>query len=206
MNCVFTEPTLEVLPETELIRNAQRGDLHAFERLYSAHKKRVFALCLRIAGDHSLAEDFTQDVFLLAFRRIQTFRGASGFSSWLHRIAVNVVLGHLRRRKCRPDIDSDWHIDTGDEDQQDFETLIAQRGNYIRCEPIDGIALERAIALLPAGYRLMFQLHDIEGYNHVEIAEMLGCSVGNSKSQLHKARMALRAHLQSVSALPRSLC
>jgi RNA polymerase sigma-70 factor, ECF subfamily len=204
---VFTEPVPESLTDMELVQRAQKGDLRAFELLYSAHKKRIFTLCLRMAGDRSLAEDFTQEVFLSVFRHIRTFRGVSTFSSWVHRIAVNVVFGDFRKRKCRPDIVSDGHSDCKNHDEQDFDTIISRWENCTESHPADRIAIERAIGSLPDGYRLIFHLHDVEGYNHEEIAEILGCTAGTSKSQLHKARLALRRHMLTTQGVdPRHRC
>lgn len=178
--------------EAELVQRAQAGDLRAFELLYSMHKKRVFGICLHMAENATLAEEFTQDVFLNAFRRIHSFRGAAAFSSWLYRIAVNVVLGDFRRQKRRPEVAFEDAM--GDEDR-DYEDALSRHGKFSSFDPVSRIALQRGIALLPKGYRLVFQLHDIQGYAHEEIARMLGCTEGNSKSQLHKARVTLRRYL-----------
>jgi RNA polymerase sigma-70 factor (ECF subfamily) len=192
MKSALTAPPPEALSETETIQRAQAGDLRAFELLYSTHKKRVFAICLHMAGSRALAEEFTQDVFLNAFRRIHSFRGASAFSSWLYRIAVNVVLGDFRRQKRRPEVDLEAATDSED---GNYDDVLSRYGNYASFDPVLRISLQRGIALLPKGYRLVFQLHDVEGYAHEEIAQMLGCTVGNTKSQLHKARLALRRYL-----------
>lgn len=185
-------PLCEAADEAELIQRAQEGDVRAFELLYMAHKKRVFAICLHMTENRALAEEFTQDVFLNAFRRIQTFRGASAFSSWLYRIAVNVVLGDFRRQKRRPEVELENAVDA---EETDYEDVLSRHGVSTSFDPVSRIALQRGIALLPKGYRLVFQLHDVEGYAHEEIAAMLGCTVGNTKSQLHKARLALRKYL-----------
>ena len=203
MKNVLTAPPPETLSETETIQRAQAGDLRAFELLYSTHKKRVFAVCLHMAGSRALAEEFTQDVFLNAFRRIHSFRSASAFSSWLYRIAVNVVLGDFRRQKRRPEVDLEAATD--DEDGN-YDDVLSRHGNYASFDPVLRISLQRGIALLPTGYRRVFQLHDVEGYAHEEIAQMLGCTVGNTKSQLHKARLALRRYLLREARRHKLVC
>lgn len=191
-NVLSAPPPEMVTDEADLVQRAQTGDLRAFELLYSLHKKRVFGICLHMAENPTLAEEFTQDVFLNAFRRIHSFRGESAFSSWLYRIAVNVVLGDFRRQKRRPEVDFE---DAMGDEERDYEEALSRHGNFSSFDPVSRIALQRGIALLPKGYRLVFQLHDIEGYAHEEIAHMLGCTVGNTKSQLHKARLTLRRYL-----------
>ena len=183
------------MTEAEAIVKAQLGDEHCFAALYAQHKRRVFSLCLRMTGDHAQAEDFTQEAFLHLFRKIGSFRGESAFSTWLHRLAVNIVLMQFRK-KVLAEISLDETLDTQQEDKPKRE--IAIRDNVLQGS-IDRITLQRVIDDLPPGYRIIFVLHDIEGYEHNEIAEMLGCSVGNSKSQLHKARMKLRTLLVTVN-------
>jgi len=179
------------MTEAEVIAKAQLGDERCFAALYAQHKRRVFSLCLRMTGDHAKAEDFTQEAFLHLFRKIGSFRGESAFSTWLHRLAVNLVLMQFRK-KVLAEISLDETLDTQQEDKPRRD--IAIRDNVLHGS-IDRITLQRVIDDLPPGYRIIFVLHDIEGYEHNEIAEMLGCSVGNSKSQLHKARMKLRTLL-----------
>ena len=179
------------MTEAEVIAKAQLGDEHCFAALYAQHKRRVFSVCLRMTGDHAQAEDFTQEAFLQLFRKIGLFRGESAFSTWLHRLSVNIVLMHFRK-KVLAEISLDETLDTQQEDKSRRE--IATRDNTLHGS-IDRITLQRVIDDLPPGYRIIFVLHDIEGYEHNEIAEMLGCSIGNSKSQLHKARMKLRTLL-----------
>jgi RNA polymerase sigma-70 factor (ECF subfamily) len=144
---------------------------------------------MRMVGDFGLAEDLTQDAFLMAFRRINSFRGDSAFSTWLHRIAVNTVLMHLRQKSSRggtqPSLD-----DLTTEGEPSGEVFGKEDLRLTRA--IDRLSLVHAIEQLPPGYRMIFVLHDIEGYDHAEIAGLLGCSVGNTKSQLHKARLRLR--------------
>ncbi|MGC9291414.1 MAG: RNA polymerase sigma factor [Acidobacteriaceae bacterium] len=182
--------------EQEAIARAQQGDGKAFEVLYNLHKRRVYSLCLRMLGNVAEAEDLTQDAFLQLHRKIGTFRGDSAFSTWLHRMAVNVVLMHLRK-KGLPQISLEEALEPAQEDGP-RKDLGAR--DLVLSGSIDRVALERAVEGLPPGYRLVFVLHDVEGYEHNEIAEMLRCSIGNSKSQLHKARMRLRDLLrQTVS-------
>jgi RNA polymerase sigma-70 factor (ECF subfamily) len=178
--------------EAEALALAQLGDHHAFAQLYSLHKRRIYSLCLRMVSNTAEAEDLTQEAFLQLHRKIATFRGDSAFSTWMHRLAINVVLMHLRR-KGLPVISLDEAMDPAPEERpgRSFGAPdLALSG------AIDRLALERAIGNLPAGYRLIFVLHDIEGYEHNEIASMLDCSIGNSKSQLHKARLKLRDALR----------
>lgn len=180
------------MTEAEVIAKAQLGDERCFEALYAQHKRRVFSLCLRMTGNNqSQAEDFTQEAFLQLFRKIGSFRGESAFSTWLHRLSVNIVLMQFRK-KGLAEISLDETLDTPDEDKRTREIAIRDK---VLHGTIDRITLQRAIDDLPPGYRIIFVLHDIEGYEHNEIAEMLGCSIGNSKSQLHKARMKLRTFL-----------
>jgi RNA polymerase sigma-70 factor (ECF subfamily) len=183
------------LPEAVAIRRAQQGDPEAFERLYQLHKGRVYSLCLRMVGNPAEAEDLAQEAFLQLFRKIQTFRGESAFSTWLHRLAVNVVLMQLRRKQL-PQVSLEETIETDDLS----EGLKREPGadDLRLVGSIDRVALEDAIAELPQGYRAVFLLHDVEGYEHNEIAEMLNCSIGNSKSQLHKARLRLRELLRQA--------
>ncbi len=179
------------LPET--IRLAQRGDAAAFESLYQAHSRRVYALCLRMARNPAEAEDLTQEAFLQMYRKIQTFRGDASFSTWLHRVTVNIVLMKLRRKKH-----NEVSLEESTERDENSSTPPSEFGETdLRLTgSIDRINLQRAIGQLPPGFKSIFVLHDIQGYKHHEIGEILGCSAGNSKSQLHKARMRLRALLK----------
>lgn len=174
--------------DDDVLARAQAGDHHAFAQLYALHKRRIYSLCLRMVGNVAEAEDLTQEAFLQLHRKIATFRGDSAFSTWLHRLAINVVLMHLRKKGLSV-ISLDEAMEPTPEEGpgRSFGAPdISLAGS------IDRLALERAISDLPAGYRLIFVLHDIEGYEHNEIAAMLDCSIGNSKSQLHKARLKLR--------------
>ena len=175
------------ITETDAIDKAKGGDTASFEALYNLHKRRVYSLCLRMTGNTAEAEDLTQEAFLQLYRKIATFRGESAFSTWLHRLAVNVVLMHLRK-KGLPQVSLEESLEPQEEGPK-RELGIA---DPVLSGSIDRVNLERAIENLPPGYRVIFVLHDIEGYEHNEIADLMGCSIGNSKSQLHKARMRLR--------------
>lgn len=183
------------LTEAEAIRRARHGDPSAFEYLYRLHSQRVFAVCLRMVGNSAEAEDLTQEAFLLLFRKIHTFRGESAFSTWLHRLAVNLVL--MRLRKKSPPIVS-IETNPAPDDETAWPTIDLGGPDLLLEGSIDRINIDRCIERLPAGYRSIFVLHDIEGYQHNEIAEILGRSVGVSKSQLHKARTRLRELLHEV--------
>ena len=179
----------------EAVRLAQEGDAAAFESIYRLHSGRVYALCLRMAKDPSEAEDLTQEAFLQAFRKIHTFRGEAAFSSWLHRLTVNLILMRFRRKKLSAapldqvlvgdDGDNRSYIEPGAPD-------LRMTGLFDRCN------LQRAVNQLPKGYKAAFILHDVQGYAHNEIAKILGCSVGTCKSQLHRARRGIREFLQSL--------
>ncbi len=177
--------------EQEAIRKAQKGDPEAFEKLYHMHKGRVYSICLRMVHNPPEAEDLTQEAFLQLFRKIHTFRGESRFSTWLHRLSVNVVLMKLRKKKL-PMVSLDETLDT--EEGEGPKRDVGQEDLNL-AGTLDRITLEEAIGDLPPGYRMVFLLHDVEGYEHNEIADMMGCSVGNSKSQLHKARLRIRGLL-----------
>lgn len=193
------EPAPEAAPrpepvsaEAEILARAQAGDHHAFAHLYSLHKRRIYSLCLRMVGNVAEAEDLTQEAFLQLHRKIGTFRGDSAFSTWLHRLSINVVLMHLRK-KGLPLMSLDEAMEPS---YDDGPGRSFGAPDLSLAGSIDRLALERAVAALPAGYRLIFVLHDVEGFEHNEIATMLDCSVGNSKSQLHKARLKLRDALR----------
>jgi RNA polymerase sigma-70 factor, ECF subfamily len=165
------------------IGKAQQGDAAAFETIYHLYRARVYSLCLRMLHDPTDAEDALQDAFLQLFRKIQTFRGESAFSSWLHRLAVNVVLMRMRRKKP-------ISVTLEETPNHDDETTAPA---YEIGEPdlhlaglADRLELQAAVDQLPKGYKKMFILHDVQGYQHSEIAQTLGLSIGNSKSQLHK--------------------
>ena len=186
--------------EAEAIEAAKRGDAEAFAKLYNLHKRRVYTLCLRMLGNISAAEDVTQNAFLHLFRKIESFRGESAFSTWLHRLTVNLVLMQLRKKGLNL-VSLEETVDPSDVDtpRRDFGSH-----DPVLVGSVDRVTLERAVAALPPGYRMVFVLHDVEGYEHNEIATMLGCSIGNSKSQLHKARLRLRELLRNPGRLPQS--
>ena len=182
--------------EAETIEKAKQGEASAFQALYDRHKRRVYSLCLRMTSNTAEAEDLAQEAFLQLYRKIGTFRGESAFSTWLHRLSVNVVLMHLRK-KSLPVVSLEETTQAGEDDtpKKDFGADdLALAGS------IDRLHLRRAIESLPPGYRMIFVLHDVEGYEHNEIATIVGCSIGNSKSQLHKARMKLRDLLKTHRA------
>jgi RNA polymerase sigma-70 factor (ECF subfamily) len=183
------------LSEARAIQRAREGDPAAFEYLYRSHSRRVYAVCLRMVGNTTEAEDLTQEAFLLLFRKIHTFRGESAFSTWLHRLAVNIVLMRLRK-KSPPIISIEATPDP--EDETASPNVDVGEPNLLLEGVVDRINLKRCIAQLPVGYRSIFVLHDIQGYQHNEIAEILGRSVGDSKSQLHKARTRLRELLHEL--------
>jgi RNA polymerase sigma-70 factor (ECF subfamily) len=183
------------LSEAAVIERAREGDPTAFEYLYRLHSRRVYAVCMRMLKDPTEAEDLTQDAFLLLFRKIHTFRGESAFSTWLHRLAVNLVLMHLRK-KSLPTVSIEATPDPDDETSR--ASIDIGTPDVLVEGLIDRINLARCIAQLPVGYRTMFVLHDVQGYEHHEIASILGRSIGDSKSQLHKARTRLRKLLHEV--------
>ena len=183
------------ISEAEAIEKAKQGDAQAFEVLYNLHKRRVYSLCLRMTANAAEAEDLTQEAFLQLYRKIATFRGESAFSTWLHRLAVNVVLMRLRKKGLSVvplEETTETEEETPKKDLGAEDTRLAAS--------IDRLQLQRAIERLPPGYRSIFVLHDVEGYEHNEIAEIVGCSIGNSKSQLHKARLKLREFLKTSRA------
>ncbi len=174
--------------EAQAIEAAKNGDAEAFSKLYALHKRRVYTLCLRMLGNVSEAEDMTQEAFLHLFRKIGSFRGESAFSTWLHRLTVNLVLMHLRKKGLNlVSLEETINPSEDDAPKRDFGSR-----DLNLTGSVDRVALERAVASLPPGYRMVFVLHDVEGFEHNEIATMLECSTGNSKSQLHKARLKLR--------------
>ena len=187
----MTDPrqrTGEEFNEAAAIERAKQGDGEAFQALYDRHKRRVYSLCLRMTANTAEAEDLTQEAFLQLYRKIATFRGESAFSTWLHRLSVNVVLMHLRK-KGLPVVSLE-ETTQGTEEDSPKKDFGADDMNL--AGSIDRLQLQRAVDSLPPGYRTIFVLHDVEGYEHNEIATLVGCSIGNSKSQLHKARMKLR--------------
>ncbi len=179
--------------EADAIRLAQAGDAAAFEYLYQLHSRRVYALCLRMVNNPADAEDLMQEAFLQLFRKIGTFRGESAFSTWLHRMTVNVVLMRLRK-KSLPVTSLEETTEPDEESGGPRKDIGAP--DLRLSGAVDRVNLDRSVERLPPGYRTVFVLHDVQGYEHNEIADIMGCSVGNSKSQLHKARTRLRELLQ----------
>jgi RNA polymerase sigma-70 factor (ECF subfamily) len=168
-------------------RLAAAGDMEAFEKIYRRYHQRVYSICLKMIRNASQAEDLAQEVFVQVFRKIHTFRGESSFNTWLHQLTVNHVLMYFRK----PVVRSEQTTHDGE-----IPTQIVRGSEHPgRMALVDRIALEEAISQLAPGYRMVFILHDIEGYEHEQICKMLGCAIGTSKSQLHKARMRLRSLL-----------
>lgn len=180
----MTAERTELPSDLDLVRAAAAGDAAAFEQLYHQHSRRVYSLCLRMVGSTTQAEDLMQEVFLQVFRKLGSFRGDSAFTTWLHRLTVNQVLMHFRKRGVKLEHTSE---------EGDFTNVVdTPLQSTRRISMVDRLALEKAIGELPPGYRTVFVLHDVEGYEHEEISRMLEVSIGTSKSQLHKARMRLR--------------
>ena len=183
--------------DTKAVKAAQTGDIAAMSWLYDKYRRRIYNLCLRMLRDQADAEDLTQDVFVQLFRKIDTFRGESAFSTWLHRLAVNMVLMDIRSRNSKRysfiPIES-----TNEEDDSLYEQL-GREDNSLRSS-LDRLTIRDAMDNLPPGYRMVFLLHDVHGFEHQEIAEILSCSVGNCKSQLHKARLKMRRIMEGPGA------
>ncbi len=180
--------SLSSMKDFSLTQAAANGDMAAFEEIYNRHHRRVYSICLRMLQNATEAEDLTQDVFIQLHRKIGSFRGDSAFTTWLHRLTVNQVLMHFRKRNVK--------FEKTTEEGETPVQIVGGTENPRKMPIVDKIAIESAIALLPQGYRNVFVLHDVEGYEHEEVARILGCSVGTSKSQLHKARLKLRKLLQ----------
>jgi RNA polymerase sigma-70 factor (ECF subfamily) len=176
------------MTDFKLTQLAASGDMAAFEEIYNRHHRRVYSICLRMLQNATEAEDLTQDVFIQLHRKIGSFRGDSAFTTWLHRLTVNQVLMHFRKRNVK--------FEKTTEEGETPVQVVGGTENPRKMPVVDKIAIENAIAQLPNGYRNVFVLHDVEGYEHEEVAKILGCSVGTSKSQLHKARLKLRKLLQ----------
>jgi RNA polymerase sigma-70 factor (ECF subfamily) len=186
-----SQPTTDL----DLVRAAAAGNAQAFEKIYYQYNRRVYSLVTKMLGSTAQAEDLTQEVFLQVFRKIGSFRGDSAFSTWLHRLTVNQVLMHFRKRGVKLEHTSE---------EGDFTDVVeTPLQSTRRISMVDRLALEAAIAELPPGYRTVFVLHDVEGYEHEEISRMLEISIGTSKSQLHKARLRLRDLLSRVSSGPK---
>jgi len=173
--------------ELVLVERCRRGELGAFEELYRAHAGRIYGLAVRMLGNNADAEDLLQEIFLTAHRKLESFRGDSALGTWLYRLATNQILDHVRSRAART-----GQLTDGLEDDS---TLPDAMGHRLGDRAIDRIDLERALSQLPEGCRAAFVLHDVEGLEHREVAEVLGIAEGTSKSQVHKARLRLRALL-----------
>jgi len=184
------------IADFDLAKVAANGNMVAFEEIYKRHHRRVYSICLRMLQNASEAEDLTQDVFIQLYRKIGSFRGDSAFTTWLHRMTVNQVLMHFRKRTVK----YEKVTDEGETPDQ----VVTGSVNPAKMQIVDKIALENAISQLPTGYKNVFVLHDVEGFEHEEVARILGCSVGTSKSQLHKARLKLQKLLKK-KANPRLL-
>jgi RNA polymerase sigma-70 factor (ECF subfamily) len=172
----------------DVLSRAQAGDQDAFSQLYLLHKKRVFAICMRMVRDCSVAEDLTQETFLQLYRKLTSFRGESAFTTWLHRMTFNIVLMRLRKRVL-PVVSLDQMM--ADPPEEHVGRSFGTR-DLTQIGVVDRVTIQRALDTLPPGYRKFFLLHDVHGLEHREIASMERCSTGNSKSQLYKARRALR--------------
>jgi len=191
-------PESAALTESEAIKRAQRGDTSAFERIYQLYGRRVYALCLRMARNPAEAEDLTQEAFLTVFRKIHTFRGTSAFYTWLHRIAVNLVLMRLRKQP-RLQASPESTGEQGEDRARPSEELGGP--DLLLAGSLDRLNLERAINRLKPCHKLVVVLHDIQGYKHREIAQILDWSIGNSKAQLHRAHRKLRESLRNTPSL-----
>jgi RNA polymerase sigma-70 factor, ECF subfamily len=176
--------------EVQLVTRAQRGDERAFEDLFKEHRGWVFSLCRRMTRDPAQAEDLTQEAFLQLFRRIATFRGESSFSTWMHRLVVNVVLMNLRKKKPAGAALEGAPSGREEAPPREYGAEDARLQGVI-----DRITIIRALERLPEDYRAAILLHDVEGYKHAEIVRLRSHSVGTSKSQLHRARLMLRRFL-----------
>jgi RNA polymerase sigma-70 factor (ECF subfamily) len=174
-------------PDYELTQMAADGNLEAFEMLYTKYHRRAFSLCLRMTNNITEAEDLTQEAFIQLFRKVGSFRGDSAFTTWFHRLTVNQVLMHFRKRSYKNEKTT--------EDGELPEKVKLDSKYQSQMPILNRMDLKKAITGLPPGYRSVFVLHDVEGFEHSEVAEMLGISIGTSKSQLHKARLKLRGLL-----------
>lgn len=184
--------------ENVLVKRAIDGDGDAFAALFQLHRGRVYAVCLRMTNNPADADDLTQEAFIQAFRKLATFRGESALSTWLHRVTVNTALMHFRKRvTAQSSLDASGEAEPA---RREFGRH-DERLKY----SLDRIALKRALEALPFGYRTIFELHEFDGYGHREIAKILHCTVGNSKSQLHKAKQRIRECLVSRRHLARRM-
>jgi len=174
------------IDEAQLIQQCQQGNLDAFKSLYELHKHRIYNIAYRIHGDYEDAQDSVQDAFVIIYKKINSFRGDSAFSTWLYRIVVNTCLNNIRKSKARRSKD---FVDLSDAEN------VAEEVNFDKNKPLE-IILDEEIKNLPPGYRAVFVLYEIEGFSHEEISKMLKKSVGTSKSQLHRAKQLLQKRLK----------
>jgi len=181
------EPRVLKKADFDLTKAAAAGDMMAFEELYQRHHRRVYSICLRMLQNASEAEDLTQDVFIQLYRKVGSFRGDSAFTTWLHRLTVNQVLMHFRKRNVK--------FEKTTEEGETPVQIVPGTESPFKMPIVDRIAIDTAIAQLPEGYKNVFVLHDVEGYKHEEIADMLGVTSGATKAQLHRARLLLREAL-----------
>jgi RNA polymerase sigma-70 factor, ECF subfamily len=187
------EPLEASLYDYRLAQRIAGGDMQAFEELYDRYHRRVYTLCLRMTGNQTEAEDLAQEIFIHVYRKIGSFRGESMMMTWLHRVTVNKVLMHFRKNSVRREL----MTETGDAPEPKAQAADIPSQTLA----VNRIALDRAISQLPPGYRAVFLLHDVEGYEHAEIARICGTATGTSKSQLHKARKKLHELLKSGGSL-----
>ncbi|MGI8673276.1 MAG: RNA polymerase sigma factor [Luteitalea sp.] len=178
-------PVTSYAADVRLAARCRAGDLAAFEELYRAHSPRLYAVACRMFGHAEDAEDMLQEIFLLAFRKVGSYKGESSLGTWLYRLGMNACLDRLRSKARRNDQQTEW-----------LDGDVPPPGAIVdRSSVVHRLDLERALRELPAGCRAAFLLHDVEGFEHREIASMLGIAEGTSKSQVHKARMRLRGLL-----------
>jgi RNA polymerase sigma-70 factor (ECF subfamily) len=189
------DSTVRFSADFDLVQRARQGDPDAFASLFHAHKGKVYSICLRMTNNTAEAEDLTQEAFMQLFRKLSTFRGDAALSTWLYRIAVNTVLMHFRKK-------SPPHISLDEANNNDKHLVLREYGtkDHYLSGCVYRIALTRAIGELPDGYRRIFLLHEVGGYEHQEIADLLDCTIGNSKSQLHKAKRKMRELLGQAGA------
>jgi RNA polymerase sigma-70 factor (ECF subfamily) len=180
-----------------LVERAKGGDDAAFEELYVRHKQRAYSVCLRMTRDPTEAEDLTQEVFLKLYRKLNTFRGDSAFTTWFHRLVINTVLMHLRKRNGHEQISLDELIETEDDE---FRREIMIKDSHLEFT-VERILFHEALEQLAPGYRTVLYMHDVEGYEHGEIATVMGTTAGCSKSQLCKARTKLLSALNPLAIL-----
>jgi len=180
-------PITRDTPDFELTQLSSAGDLEAFEMLYQKYHRRAYSLCLRMTNNVTEAEDLTQEAFIQLFKKSGSFRGDAQFTTWFHRLVVNQVLMYFRKRSVKNEKTT--------EDGEMPERVLPDTRLKANLPILNRIDLSKAISELPPGYRSVFVLHDVEGFEHSEVARILGISVGTSKSQLHKARLKLRGLL-----------